>query len=292
MANEAIAPPGLGELIAEARRRLAAAGIGEAALDARLLVEHCTGTTRADAIARPRQPVDPVARTALDHALARRLAGEPVHRIIGWREFFGLRLSLAAETLEPRPDTEAVVEAALPIAREAVRRYGHCRVLDLGTGTGAIALAILGVVPAASVVATDIARNAVATARANADMNGLGERFEARESDWFDGIEGRFHLIVSNPPYIPTREIAMLAREVCDHDPRRALDGGEDGLDAYRAIAAGAHGHLEPGARIVLEIGHGQAAVVAAVFSERRFRLAATRADLAGTIRALTFAAA
>ena len=139
----------------------------------------------------------------IDDALARRLAGEPVHRIFGYRDFYGLRLKLSPQTLEPRPDTETLVDAILPFLREIGKREGHCRILDLGTGTGAIALALASQIPEAMVTATDISQEALATAAANAADAGLADRFIPVLSDWFSAIDGKFHAIVSNPPYIP-----------------------------------------------------------------------------------------
>lgn len=284
------APPTLGELVTHARRALGDAGIADAALDARLLVEHFTGTSRADALLDPQRPIAPEAGRAVQAALDRRIAGEPVHRIIGSREFYGMRLALSPATLEPRPDTEALVDLALPHLRAAAERHGRCRLLDLGTGTGAIALALLGQEPRATALATDISAEALATAAGNADMTGNKERFRTLQSDWFSAVEGRFHIIVSNPPYIVSKEIGTLEREVRDHDPLAALDGGPDGLAAYRRIAAGAAAHLEHDGVIAVEIGHDQEQAVEAIFARNGFaRIGASR-DLGGIIRALAFA--
>lgn len=289
MPDETVKPT-LGALLTHVRGALQEAGQAEASLDARLLVEHFTGATRADSILDPGRAVDPGQAGAVQAALARRLAGTPVHRIIGERDFYGLRLKLSPGTLEPRPDTETLVDLVLPAMRAAAERHRACRVLDLGTGTGAIALALLREEPRATVVATDISRDALATASANADMNGLSDRFRPLVSDWFDEVEGRFHIIVSNPPYIASQEIAALPREVRENDPLAALDGGADGLDAYRAIAGGAAQHLEPAGVVAVEIGHDQADSVPAVFAEQGFVLAHAAADLAGVARALMFA--
>ncbi len=281
----------LAELLGTARRRLSEAGIEDAALDARLIVEHFSGTTRTDAIARPDQPVAAAAVAAVEAAVARRLAGEPVHRILGFREFYGLRLALSPGTLEPRPDTETLVDAVLPFVRATASRAGTCRILDLGTGTGAIALALLSAVPQAVATGVDISDDALATAARNARALGLADRFSAKKSDWFAEISGRCHAIVSNPPYIPAKEIGALQREVRDHDPRRALDGGADGLDAYRRIAEGAAAHLEPGGIVAVEIGSTQGAEVTRIFAAKGFDLAERRRDLAGNERVLVFRA-
>ncbi|MDW6026347.1 peptide chain release factor N(5)-glutamine methyltransferase [Mesorhizobium sp. BAC0120] len=279
----------LAAVLAEARRRLAAGDMDDPALEARMIVEHFTGTARKDAIATPERSVSAGEIANIDDAVNRRLAGEPVHRIFGWREFYGLRLKLSPDTLEPRPDTETLVDAVLPFVRETVRREGHCRVLDLGTGTGAIGLAIAAQVPEVIVTATDISAGSLATATGNAARLGLAARFIPRVSDWFSAVDGKFHAIVSNPPYIEAGAIAGLQLEVRLHDPVRALDGGADGLDAYRAIAAGAPEHLDENAIIAVEVGEGQGRDVALIFSEAGFRMASAHRDLAGTERALVF---
>lgn len=282
----------LGTLLRSARHKLAESGIADAALDSRLLVEHFTGTSRSDAIARPGMVVDSGAAAEVESALERRCRGEPVHRILGFREFYGLRLSLSPETLEPRPDTEVLVDAVLPFMRAVVAREGECRVLDLGTGTGAIALALLANVPEATATAVDISDDALATATRNAADLGLSARFTAKKSDWFAQISGRYGVIASNPPYIGSQEIAALQKEVRLFDPLRALDGGEDGLGPYRIIAAGAAPRLEAGGLVAVEIGSTQRPDVTAIFEGEGFRLERTVADLAGNDRVLLFATA
>ncbi len=277
----------LAGLFAAARSQLTEAGIADAMLDARLLVEAATGTTRIDAVREPRREIGEGDMQRLDAFLARRIAGEPVHRILGHREFHGIDLLLDDATLEPRDDTEAVVELALRAS--GTDRNRALSILDLGTGTGAIALSLLAELPHARASGIDIAAGAVEAARANAARAGLGDRFEALRSNWFEGIDGRFDLIVSNPPYIPSGEIAGLAREVRLFDPAMALDGGEDGLDAFRAIASGAAAHLGAAGNVVVEIGAGQERAVEAVFRGHGFRLAGEARDLGGHTRALAF---
>lgn len=284
-------PATLGALFRDLRRRLEQAGIPGAALDARLLTEAATGCDHALLIARPETPVAPeAARRALGYA-ARRLKGEPVFRILGWREFRGLRLALAPQVLEPRPDTETLVELALPVVRAAAQRHGNARILDLGTGSGAIVLALLAEEPRAEAVATDISDEALATALANARRHGLADRLRTVRSDWFAAVEGKFHAILSNPPYIRTEEIAGLAPEVRLHDPLAALDGGADGLEAYRKIAAGAGAHLEADGYVLVEIGQGQETDVESIFARSGLVLDAEARDLAGITRALRFRA-
>lgn len=282
-------PAALGPLLRAARERLAGAGIADPALDSRLIVEHFSGTTRTRAIAEPEQKVGSAALSAIETALRRRVAGEPVHRILGYREFYGLRLSLSPETLEPRPDTETLVDAVLPFSRATAERLGECRILDLGTGTGAIALALLGAVPVATATGVDISPDALATAAGNARDLGLGERFKALHSNWFEKVSGRYHVIASNPPYIPSRDIGNLQDEVRDFDPRRALDGGADGLDPYRVIAAEAARFLEAQGKVAVEIGHTQKNEVSGIFAAAGYTLNAAHSDLAGNDRVLVF---
>lgn len=279
----------LGAVLARARRLLAAGDIDDPALEARMIVEHFAGTDRREAIVSPERPVLPERLAAIDDALSRRLAGEPVYRIFGWRDFYGLRLKLSPDTLEPRPDTETLVDAVLPLLREVSAHQGTCRVLDLGTGTGAIALAIASQIPEAVVTATDISPGALATATENAAAVGLKNRLLPLVSDWFSGVHEKFHGIVSNPPYIRTDEIDRLQPEVRLHDPRRALDGGTDGLGAYRKIADGAAAFLEDGGMIAVEIGEGQGEEVTQIFAEAGYRLHSSHRDLAGTERTLIF---
>lgn len=280
----------LEDLLRVGREMLARAGIDDPALDARLLVEHFTGTTRAHAITAPKRPVEGEIASHIIAAFERRQAGEPVHRIIGFRAFYGLDLLVSPATLEPRPDTETLVDAMLPFVREAVRRRGSCRILDLGTGTGAIALALLSEVGDATATGVDISQDALHAAQRNADRIGLEARFTPLQSDWFEKVSGKWDVIVSNPPYIPTESIAGLAREVRDHEPIAALDGGEDGLDAYRRIAGKALDFLEEDGRIGLEIGFDQKRQVTAVFLDKGYDLEGSAKDLGGNDRVLIFA--
>lgn len=278
----------LGALLREARDRLEAVKVENAALEARLLVEHFTGTTRTNALVRPEREIAEDAVEKVRAALARRISGEPVHRIIGRREFYGLDLALSPATLEPRPDTEILVDRIAPMLR---RMPPPIRILDLGTGTGAIALALLSVVPEATAVGADVSPEAVETATANAARNGLSNRFEGVVSDWFSAINGKFHAIVSNPPYIEAQEMASLPPEVRLYDPPRALDGGHDGLDAYRVIAKDAGRFLERDGLIGVETGYRQRKQVTATFRRAGLALVDAGKDLAGLDRTLIFKA-
>ncbi|PYE88907.1 peptide chain release factor N(5)-glutamine methyltransferase [Phyllobacterium leguminum] len=289
MAADLIAAETLAGLHAKARKQLREAGIATPELDARLLVEWATATTRLDALSAPERIIDGEAVMVLDIGLSRRLAGEPVHRIMGERSFYGLGFRLSPETLEPRPDTETLVDLVLPFLRERIAKNGIAELIDMGTGTGAIAIALLSQLERLHAIGVDIAPGALATARENARLAGVSRRFAALRGDWFAEISGRFDLIVSNPPYIPRREVANLDREVREHDPLLALDGGEDGLDFYRALARGGEERLYEGGAVGVEIGAGQRADVEAIFAENGFRLMEGLQDLGGHDRALLF---
>ncbi len=258
-----------------------------AALDARLLVGEVTGLDLTGLLVQAERPLTKDESERLRTFAARRLAGEPVARILGVREFWGLPFELSADTLVPRPDTETVVDAALAVLGE--RDAPAPRILDIGTGSGAILLALLSELPGAGGVATDISLGALRTARRNAERLGLAGRARFVACDYASALRGPFDLIVSNPPYIPVTEIAELDREVREHDPRRALDGGADGLDAYRKIIPESAGLLQPDGALVVEIGQGQETDVSALMQAAGLTVSDPfRADLSGIFRAVT----
>lgn len=282
----------LAEALAAARRRLAEAGTANAAQDARVLFAGVLDLSPTTFVTDGARVLSETQRQTVDEAVARRAAREPVHRILGRRAFSRLDLALSPETLEPRPDTEILVDTLVPYAKRAVAEAGRCRILDLGTGTGAICLALLDLVPGATGVGTDLSAGALETAKRNADMNDIPDRFEAVESDWFSAVVGRFDIIVSNPPYIVRSVIATLDEEVRLYDPLLALDGGEDGLDAYRAIASGAADHLREDGLVAYEIGHDQKEPVTAIMRENGFACIEAAQDFGGNDRVLIFAKA
>lgn len=279
----------LAALLQTARRRLASAGIATPDLDARVLISSLLGFDAKDMILYGGRRIKSSDMERLESALLRRLSGEPVYRILGSRPFFGLDLALSAETLEPRPDTETLVEAVAPFVQQCAEVRGACRIADLGTGTGAIGLALLSLCADAHCVGIDISSGALEVAAANARRAGLHRRFTTAESNWFESISGGFDVIVANPPYIKSDGIAALAREVRDHDPRVALDGGADGLDAYRAISRDAMNYLESHGVIAVEYGFDQAEAVEEIFRRSGLRLLSRRVDLAGHDRASVF---
>lgn len=277
--------------ISEARRALAAqfraAGLDTPELDARILVGHALGLGHAELAAAPSHILSGGEANAIARLAQRRLAREPVARIIGWKEFWSLPLRIDAATLVPRPETETVVEAALATIETRGQRSRPLRVADLGTGSGAILLALLAELPNAFGVGSDTSVPALALARENARRLGFTHaQFVA--CDLAAALRGSFDIIVANPPYIASADIASLAPEVRDFDPPRALDGGRDGLDFYRAIAAAAPALLAPNGVLVVELGAGQAEAVAALFAATGLALLPPRTDLYGVPRALT----
>lgn len=267
------------ELLREARRRLTAARIDNAALDARVLLVHLLRIDAMDLVRAPEAGVDVAAVKTLETLLARRIAGEPVARIIGVKEFFGLPFQLSPDTLVPRPETELVVEEALRRIPEDDRPYS---ILDLGTGSGCILLAILRQRIAAFGVGVDRSFRAARTAQANAELLGLAEQARFLVGDWAASLDARFDLIVSNPPYIRSGDIPGLPREVARHDPALALDGGADGIAAYRTIFDALRGLLTPAGVAIVEIGYDQGGPVIELAADRRLTVAAVLPDLAG----------
>ncbi len=261
------------------------AGVVDAPAREAALVLRAAGLKPTDLIAEPDAPLGAAAADAQRYA-ARRAAGEPLSRIVGEREFWGLTFALSPETLDPRPETETIVEAAL--AAFAARRGEALRVIEFGVGSGALLAALLIELPAARGLGVDLSPGAAAQARANLESLGLVARSEIRVGDWGDGLEGPFDLIVANPPYIPSGDIAGLAREVRDHDPRLALDGGADGLDAYRALAPEIARLLAPTGRFFLEVGAGQAQAAAGLAAAAGLVDLATHRDLAGIERVVS----
>jgi len=279
MPEAAVAPVTVSRLCREVAGLLAAAS-PSAPLDARMIVAHVLRCRPNDLPLRDLDEVSTDSVAAIRQLAERRIAGEPIARILGEKEFYGLTFMLSPETLVPRPDTETLVAAVLA----TVDREAAPAILDLGTGSGAILLALLTELPNATGVGVDLSAEALATAAKNAELIGVARRVQFREGSWTVGIERRFDLIVSNPPYIASGEIATLPVEVREHDPHLSLDGGSDGLAAYRAIVADIRRVLAPGGRVFLEIGFGQAADVSRLAAEAGFDTT-LESDLAGIER-------
>jgi release factor glutamine methyltransferase len=279
-----------GMTVAQARRVLTqqfrATGIESPDLDARVLIGHALGLDHAGLIAAAARLLSTADAEHIEGIARRRLAGEPVARITGTREFWGLPFIVTPDVLVPRPETETVVETALTLI--GPNRTASLRILDIATGSGAILLALLSELPNARGAGTDIDQPALGVARRNATQLGLADRAEFVASNYGSTLSGPFDLAVSNPPYIATSAIATLDREVRDYDPRLALDGGSDGLGAYRAIAADAVRLLAPGGYLVLEIGQGQANDVMHLLTKAELvPVGEPRRDLAGIARVL-----
>ncbi len=279
----------LSAAVADARSRLSAAGLPDAAIEARLLIGGLLGLSSTEVFVGGERVLTEEEIARIENAVGRRLKREPVHRILGSREFHGVELLISRETLEPRPDTEILVDSMLAHVGQIVAGKGSARILDLGTGTGAIILALLKESPKAQGIGSDISPDALQTATQNAARLGLAERFQAIRSHWFDAISGCFDIIVSNPPYIRSDVIPALEPEVRDFDPLAALDGGPDGLEAYRAIAAGAGDFLEKDGVIGVEIGFDQKETVTAIFRAAGFALVEAVRDYGDNDRVLVF---
>jgi release factor glutamine methyltransferase len=281
-----------GQTVETARRALAArfksGAIESAELDARLLVGATLGLDLTGLITAAHRQLTANEATRLEDFARRRLAGEPVARIVGHKEFWGLTLTLSRETLVPRPDTETVVELALELLRADGSLSRQLRIADLGTGSGAILLALLSELPNAQGFGTDISAQALQTAAINAGNAGFSKRATFIACDYASRLSGPFDLIVSNAPYIRSVDIAGLAAEVREYDPLAALDGGADGLSAYRALIPQAARLLAPGAALVMEAGEGQSGPIAGLMAAEGLTPAGLpKADLTGIQRAV-----
>jgi release factor glutamine methyltransferase len=274
--------------IAAAAYRLAAAGIEDAATDTRLLVQEATGLSREQLLLVPERQLTKSEMCRLRVLIARRGAREPLSHILGRREFWSLSFKVTGDCLDPRPDSETVIEAALACLVDRTRKL---RILDLGTGSGCLLLALLFELPQATGLGVDASEAALAVARENAERLSLSGRARFVAGDWGRGIDGAFDAIVVNPPYIAREEIDSLAPEVARHEPRRALDGGTDGLDAYRALLPDIARLLAPTGFAAIEIGAGQHGAVAGLAESAGLVCTDAKRDLAGRERCLILTA-
>lgn len=270
-------------LLAEGAARLRLAGIDSPRREARLLLEHAIGVP-ANEIATGKIAMSPKTAELFSSFLLRRCRHEPFAYITGTREFWSLRFEVSHDVLIPRPETETLIEAAL---REFPNLIAPLRVLDLGTGSGCLLLAFLSERPNATGIGVDRSPAAVQLAARNARVLALEQRAAFVESQWVSAISGTFDVIFANPPYIPSDELAGLMPEVAEHEPRLALDGGVDGLCAYREIAAGLTTFMAPGAALFVESGPGQAPEICRIFAAAKFQHQATAKDLAGNARCI-----
>ncbi|MFZ2871257.1 peptide chain release factor N(5)-glutamine methyltransferase [Zavarzinia sp.] len=272
-------------LVQDAAQRLRVSGVEGPRRDAELIVGHVLGLERAQIIARGDDPVDGASASRIDTLAAERAGRRPMAQILGRREFWSLTFKVTGATLDPRPDTETLVEAVLAVI--GLRRWQALRILDLGTGTGCILAALLTECPAAQGVGVDRSPAAAAVARENMAALGLDRRASIVEGDWCAGLSGPFDVIVSNPPYIPEADLARLAPEVRLFEPRAALTPGGDGLGAYRAIVGQIATVAAPGAIVGFEVGIGQAEAVAELMGAAGLGPVTVRPDLAGIGRAV-----
>lgn len=276
----------LGDLLKYGAARLAAAGIDGAAREVRLLLQAAAEIPIATQIAFPERAIAADAAARFEALLQRRARREPMAHILGRREFWSLAFKVTADTLDPRPDSETLVQAVLD---QAPDRSAALRLIDFGTGTGCLLLALLHELPHATGVGIDTSAAALAVATENAHTLGLTERAIFRRGDWDEGVEPGFDIVLSNPPYIPSKDIDGLQPEVASFEPRLALDGGADGLDAYRRLAPAAARLLKPGGLAAFEIGIGQGDSVRRIMASAALRHIATARDLAAVERCLLF---
>jgi release factor glutamine methyltransferase len=273
-----------GQAVAALTPRLAAAGIEQARREARLLVALAAGVGPATVLGWPERCLDAAAETRLAELADRRAAREPYARLAGRRQFWSLDFALSPETLDPRPDSETLIEAALERLPD---RRAPLRLLDLGTGSGCLLLALLSELDNAFGIGVDLLPGAAATARRNAASLGLADRAVFAVGRWGEALAGTMDVILANPPYICSESIDSLAPEVARHEPRAALDGGSDGLEAYRALAGEAKRLLKRDGIALFELGAGQASAVAALMIEAGMTPEGTRRDLAEIERVL-----
>lgn len=274
----------VGAALAEAAAQLSGAGISDARREARLLLASSLGWDAARVLGFPETKMTMAAGERLAALVVRRCAREPISRIVGHREFWSLRFELSPDTLDPRSDSETLIEAALAALEDRNRAY---RILDFGTGTGCLLLALLSELPHAIGTGVDLSDGALDVARRNAAALGLGSRAQFVCGNWGDSVSGAWDIVLANPPYIATDEIDRLSPEVARFEPRRALDGGADGLSAYRLLAPAISRLLAPAGIVVIEVGAGQARKVAALMAGAGLALRAIRHDLSSVDRCL-----
>jgi release factor glutamine methyltransferase len=257
------------------------AGIVQPRLEAEILLAHALDVERLHLYLSPDKPLTVDERARFKTFIQERRAGTPLQHQVGEVSFFGLRFKVRRDALIPRAETEELLDRTLRL----VARDQPVRCLDLGTGSGVIAVCLARYLPRASVTAVDVSRHALDLARENATLNGVADRVTLLESDWFSNVSGRFDLIVSNPPYVETAALGGLSTEVRDHEPRVALDGGKDGIEQVRRLVAGMDAHLDRGGRVLLEIGHDHGERVRRLLVEAGLADVAIERDLAGLER-------
>lgn len=272
------------EALRQAIKSLQVAHVQSASLDARLLLLHVLGISNEQWIASPDISMTSEQSALYDALVVRRAAREPIAHIIGKREFWSMDFKVTNATLDPRADSEAVIEAIL---QRIPDKSAALSILDLGTGTGCLLLTLLKELPNAKGIGIDLSHEAMAIAQENALTHGLSARVQFQQGNWCDGLYGAFDIIVSNPPYIPTASIKSLAPEVAQYEPKLALDGGFDGLDCYRKIISALPGILTANGIAAFEVGAGQIQAVAEIAEEKGLQLEGMRKDMQGIPRCL-----
>lgn len=265
----------------DAKENLREAGIETAELDARLLIQAAANLSDTDFITAD-FPLEDEQKRTLSNYIYRRMNREPISKILGQKEFYGRRFEVTKDTLDPRPDTEVLIEQALKWAREQNRPL---RILDLGTGTGCILITLLVELPDSTGVACDLSPDALEIAKSNAKYNDVENRAEFIASDWFSHVEGEYDMIVSNPPYIPNLEITTLPKEVRNHDPILALAGGDDGMDPYKILFSEIKNFLKPDGRGYFEFGFSQAENITRLVDDSNLYMVGITPDIAGIPR-------
>ncbi|MEQ8823866.1 MAG: peptide chain release factor N(5)-glutamine methyltransferase [Filomicrobium sp.] len=278
----------LGEAVETVRQALSNSGIDDPHKEARATVALAAGCSSLDILTEPQMALSKAAQDKLAKILTRRLAHEPLSRIAGWREFYGRKFHVSPATLDPRADSETLIDAVLELLDKSGQLKSPLRILDVGTGTGCLAITLLAELPETTATACDISTDALAIAEQNGRRLGVADRLTLVESNLLQNIEGQYNLVISNPPYIPTADIERLDRNVRDFDPQLALDGGEDGLLCYRELAKGLKSNVlvnVPPGLAVFEVGAGQAPDVTAILRTAGFSHAGSWKDLGGQTR-------
>ncbi len=276
----------IADALLEGRRQLSSIQIVTAALDSRLLMQAAIGVSHEVLVAESDALLTEEQQLQFAALIARRMTHEPVSKILGRKEFYGREFKVSSDVLDPRPDTEALIELAL----RCVSRKVPVRILDLGSGSGAIICTLLAELPRATGVAVDLSTAALDQTNHNAKHLGVADRLDIVAGAWFEQVTGQFDLVVSNPPYIPHGDIAGLVPDVRDFDPHLALNGGPDGLSCYRSIAEGVSGYLTAGGHVIVELGAGQLPEVRAIFESFSLIYLDQCDDLSRQVRAVAFA--
>lgn len=278
----------ISQVLSQAREELDRVGVGNGGLDSLILLSYALSVSKEYVIFNPDEELSFLQEQSFFDLVNRRVAREPVSHIIQKREFFGADFFVNSKVLDPRPDSETLIETVLKIFKNPEQELDF---LELGVGSGCLIVTLLKSYKNSQGVGVDISNDALEVCRKNATNHLVESRLETLQSDLFEAlvVDGKFDIIVSNPPYIPSRDIENLEPEVKIHEPRIALDGGQDGLDFYKRIATGAENFLKSDGKIILEIGFGQHAEVAQIFAKAGFDLLTSKADLSGVVRVLVF---